>query len=279
MSVCKVSVYSRAHPVRLCECFPFCVLGARIGLSVTVKWGGVGDDRCRRREEKRECERDGWKSERDGAEEEEESEVWAANVEVLFFSQMWNANGNAAEMFERYCKRNNRSLEQTEKEMWEAPVYTENVYHYKCWSGAYIEGKTSQWWLPLTKGVTKIGTKKKILQNLHHNTNHWLLHLHLYNEVRIGHLHTWPVLIILSAHSHLSLFCIVCFGLMLSLLLLPSLDSLPKGLEDDGHEYFTKLHSQVINNKMPYSYKYSKNTAGLCLFSGALKIHTHLENR
>lgn len=62
------------------------------------------------------------------------------------------------------------------------------------------------------------------------------------------------------------------------LLLLLSLDLLPKGPEDEGHEYFTKLHSQVINNKMPYSYKYSKNTAGLCLFSGELKIHTHLAN-
>ena len=54
------------------ECFPFFFLltlcvGARIGLSVTVKGGGVGDDRCRgagerKREGERGSERDGWKS-------------------------------------------------------------------------------------------------------------------------------------------------------------------------------------------------------------------------
>lgn len=42
ISVC-VSVAAR----RCSGCFPLCVLGARIGLSVTVKWEGVGDDRCR----------------------------------------------------------------------------------------------------------------------------------------------------------------------------------------------------------------------------------------
>jgi len=35
-----------------CGCFPLCVFGTRIGLSFTVKWGGVGDDRCRRGEER-----------------------------------------------------------------------------------------------------------------------------------------------------------------------------------------------------------------------------------
>lgn len=42
--------------------FSILCAGARIGLSVTVKRGGVGDDRCLRergREEKRERERDG----------------------------------------------------------------------------------------------------------------------------------------------------------------------------------------------------------------------------
>ncbi len=108
------------------------------------------------------------------------------------------------------------------------------------------------------------------------------LRLCIYNEVRSAHSHTSYQYCSLK-HTHIllnrsHLFLLSSSIAFFYLLLLLFLDLLPEGLEDDGHAYFTKLHSQVINNKMPYSYKYSKNTAGLCLFSGALKIHTHLAN-
>lgn len=48
--------------MQLVRVFSIPCVGARIGLSLTVKKGGVGDDRClgeRGREEKRERERDG----------------------------------------------------------------------------------------------------------------------------------------------------------------------------------------------------------------------------
>lgn len=66
--------------------FPISCAGARIGLSVTVKRGGVGDDRCRGAGER---EKESVKEMDERAKEkEEESEVWAVDVELLFFSQM-----------------------------------------------------------------------------------------------------------------------------------------------------------------------------------------------
>lgn len=60
VQVCEGCIYVRVSVAvcRCCGCFPLCVLGARTGLSVTVKWEGVGDDRCRR-VGIRGCERDG----------------------------------------------------------------------------------------------------------------------------------------------------------------------------------------------------------------------------
>lgn len=103
LSACVCKQIQSAKSVFMCTSWMFCVslsvcvqlvwvlsilcAWARIGLSVTEKWGGEGDDRCLKvRKKRRECERDGCMSKREGQRRKSSSSRWKTLVFVAFYS-------------------------------------------------------------------------------------------------------------------------------------------------------------------------------------------------